>query len=387
MSGGLTSSEDTLNEQITPIHIFFSDMDDPRASNAVHPLINVLFISLVAMICGADDVASIYEFAHHRKSFFFKYLDMSAGLPSLATFERVLSRLDPVQLNQRLMSWVLHRTGPLNGLHLACDGKSRRSSFEQRDRSDIVHTTSVFIRQNNLFLGALSSREQGHEIADAKALFELLDIKGTTITLDALHTSMVMTEILHKKKANYVLPLKGNVPARLEETKTAFDAWRADKDGLGDHHSETTKGHGRIEERSVWVMPVGNWFGELKKWRGLKSIVEVERRTTRNGKETFERSYYITSLEGSDVKEIFETIRGHWAVENQGHWCLDMIMNEDASRSRKDRSAENLAILARTALNFLRSANFGPDQLKRRRVACALNEDYLVKVLASLDVK
>lgn len=387
MSGGLTNDEDVLNELLTPIHIFFADFDDPRASNAVHPLINIIFISLVAMICGADDVASIYEFAGHKKQFFFKYLDMSAGIPSLATFERVLARLDPVQLNQRLMHWVLHRKGALDGLHLACDGKARRASFQNPDRSDIVHTTSVFVRQHNMFLGALSSRGSGHEIADAHALFELLDIKGTTVTLDALHTSTTTTDILYKKKAHYILPLKGNVPARLEETKTAFDAWRPSKDELGHHHSEISKGHGRIEERSVWVMEVGNWFGELKRWKGLKSLVEVERRTTRDGKESFERSYYITSLSPSDAKEIFETIRGHWSIENQGHWCLDMLLNEDANRSRKDRSAQNLAVLARFALNFLRAADFGPDQIRRRRAGCALNEDYLVKVLASLDVK
>ncbi len=141
------------------------------------------------------------------------------------------------------------------------------------------------------------------------------------------------------------------------------------------------KGHGRIEERRCWITEEIGWLESKGAWKNLKSVVMVEaRREVMGGKKTVERRYFISSLE-ANAQEALKCVRGHWAIENQLHWCLDIGFREDDCRVREAKSAENLATLRHIGLNLLKQEESCKLGIKSKRKKAGWNESYLLKVL------
>lgn len=225
------------------------------------------------------------------------------------------------------------------------------------------------------------------EINDLRELLAPIDLKGALLTADALHTNTVTCELLHAKKADYVLPLKENCPARLAEVVAEFDYRFKDEPKSLSVCSGTEKGHGRVEERRAWALNVdSSWFDNLKDWKGLRSVIRLERTRYIQAKDKEEREvrYFLSSLAAEQIEQSVRAIRAHWSVENQGHWCLDMVLDDDRNRSRRGHSGKNLAILKRIALNMLRKTPSGPNSLRRKQLAAAITDRYLRTVLDSL---
>ena len=119
------------------------------------------------------------------------------------------------------------------------------------------------------------------------------------------------------------------------------------------------KGHGRVEERTLKVMPVPK---HLKEWPGINHICQVTRSRWKKGKETCETVYAITSLTGqrASAENLLAFNRNHWAIENQLHRVRDMTFNEDRSTLRKGSSPQLMASLRNTAIQVIKRANLTP---------------------------
>lgn len=374
----------------------FQDLPDPRSSlGRRHVLSDLLAIAICALICGADGWSGVEEFGQSKAKWFATFLQLPHGIPSHDTFGRVFAALDPQALERCFENWVAALARTCGGKLVSFDGKSLRQSFAHAwDKSGMAHLVSAFVGANRLVLGQLAvpqagadeEQRRGNEITVLPKLLELLDLKGATVTVDAIGCQRALAEKVLEKEADYVLCAKDNQPTLLRRVKASMEL--AILEGLaqtpGKFFREVEGDHGRIETRRVWVTDAAAWLGKqlLAQWPGLASIACVERvREVIGGKTETERHYYISSVPDCDAATMAGAVRGHWAIENQLHWHLDVSFDEDACRVRKDHGPENLSRLRRIALNLLQQETTRKRGIKIKRLRAGWDHDYLLKVL------
>jgi predicted transposase YbfD/YdcC len=373
----------------------FEDLPDPRSpSGRRHVLLDLLAIAICAVICGADGWVAVEEFGHSKAQWFATFLRLPHGIPSHDTFGRVFAMLEPKAMERCFMRWVAGLVRACGGKLVSFDGKSLRQSFEHAwDKSGMAHLVSAFVGANRLVLGQLAvpqagadeEQRRGNELTVLPELLELLDLKGATVSIDAIGCQRGLAEKVLEKGADYVLCVKENQPKLLERVKASMEL--AVLEGLsrtaGKFFREVDGDHGRIETRRVWVADAAAWLdqGLLARWPGLASIACVERVREIGDKTESEKHYYISSLRDCDAQVMAGAVRGHWAIENQLHWHLDVSFGEDACRVRKDHGPENLSRLRRIALNLLQAETTCKRGVKTKRLRAGWDHDYLLRVL------
>lgn len=369
----------------TRIMEHFGDLPDPgRQAGRRHFLSDMLPIAICAVICGADEFSATAEFGRAKRKWFKKFLRLPHGIPSADTFERVFARLDPEAFERCFVSWIQALAGSSNGELIAIDGKSLRGSLDRAGKKAAIHMVSAWASGNRLCFGQLATEGKSNEIAAIPRLFELLDLTGATVTIDAEGCQKEIARQIDERGGDYVLALKGNQPTMRDEVKLLFDD--AIANGFGDlsydFYEQTEGDHGRIETRRVWVTPEVDWFEDRAQWKGLKSFAAVECERTVGEKTSCERRYFISSLKGDDAKAIAKAVRHHWQIENGLHWSLDVSFAEDKSRVRKGHAAENLSRIRRIALNLLKAETVHCKRgIKTKRLRAGWDHDYLLRVL------
>jgi predicted transposase YbfD/YdcC len=365
---------------------YFQDLKDPRRPNVRHSFSDILTIAILAVLCRADDFDEIVLWAQLRREWLAGFLELPNGIPHPDTFRRIFARLDPAGFERCFGAWTQSLAESLHGQVVAIDGKSLRHSFQRAWDQQMIHMVSAWASENQLLLGQIAVDEKSNEITAVPRLLELLNLKGATVTLDAMGTQRAIAEQIVKQKADYVLAVKDNQPELCQKvTSLLDDAILENFKGMSyGYHEATNAGHGRTEIRRVWVTDEVRWLGpQLRaRWPRLKSVAVVEAiRRLDNGQSSTERRYFISSRAGTDAAWMAHAIRSHWGIENRLHWPLDVTFGEDASRMRKDFAAENVSRLRRLALNLLRMVP-GKMSMKRKRFACSLDLDYLLKALS-----
>jgi predicted transposase YbfD/YdcC len=378
---------------ISQVMTHFSDLPDPRKPlGKRHVLSDMLVIAICAVICGAEGWCQVEEFGRSKRSWFETFLELPHGIPSHDTFGRVFAALDPSAFERCFMSWVSTLAELSKGKLVSVDGKSIRRSFAHAwDVSGMAHLVSAFVGHNRLVLGQLATTHaaegdgpRGGEITTIGKLLDLLDFQGATVSIDAIGCQRAIAQKIVDKPADYVLCVKENQPTLHDQVKRLLD--EAIIDGqLGLNFCQEVDGeHGRIETRRVWTTDRVRHLRLAEPWPGLASIACVERvREVMGGKTSTERNYYISSIKRADARALADAIRGHWAVENQLHWHLDMSFGEDACRIRKDHAAENFSRLRRIALNQLQREKCLKGGIKTKRLKSGWDHDYLLKVLSA----
>ena len=363
----------------------FAEMPDPRRqAGRRHYLSDILAIAICAVVCGADEFSAMAEFGRAKRRWFKKYLRLPHGIAAADTFERLFARLDPEAFERCFLSWVKALAGSTDGELIAIDGKTLRRSFDRADKKAAIHMVSAWAQANQLCFGQLATEAKSNEITAIPRLLELLDLQGTTVTIDAEGCQKQIAAKIMDRGGDYVLALKGNQPTMHDEVKLLFDD--AITGGFGelsyDFHEETEGDHGRIETRRCWVTSEVGWFEDRGAWAGLCSFAAVECERTVGDETTCERRYFISSHDGTSAERIATAVRSHWRIENSLHWSLDVGFNEDQSRARNGHAAENLSRLRRIALNLLKAETVHCKLgIKNKRLRAGWDHDYLLRVL------
>jgi predicted transposase YbfD/YdcC len=371
--------------------LHFAELEDPRSTvNLQHPLVSVVVIALMAALAGAGGPTAIARWAALKGEFLSTTLDLPNGIPRKDVFRRVLMAVRPGAFQACFVNWLnsLRATAAATSGEkqpvLAVDGKTARRSHDRKKGLGALHSVSVWASEFGLSLGQVACAEKSNEITAIPELLRLVDIKGAIITIDAMGTQKAIAAEIIDGKADYVLGLKGN-----QETlhQAVIDHINEMLDGdLGDarEHVTTEKGHGREETRTYLQLPAPADLPGFTLWKGLKSIGIVTSQCFRDGKETIEVRYYISSL-AVVVKQFARAVRGHWGIENTCHWVLDMTYREDESRIREKTLRENFAWLNRFTLSLLKQH---PDRtsIAMKRRSCGWNENYLLEVLTGATI-
>jgi predicted transposase YbfD/YdcC len=339
------------------------------------------------MICDADGWQDIEDFAKAKARWFATFMDLSHGVPSADTFRRVLSRLDPHAFEDCFMNWMRAVVDQSQGRLLAIDGKSIRRSFEQGwDKSGMAHLVSVFAARNGQSLGQIKTPGKGHEIEGIKQLLGLVDLRGATVTLDAIGCQKAIAKQIVDAGGDYVLAVKDNQLTLHQRVRVELDDMIRDrfKGAWHDRDEQVDAGHGRIETRRVWTTDQLDWLKVAGDWPGLRSVVvvEAEREVIGQGA-SVERRHFITSL-APDAVTLGEAVRRHWSIENSLHYVLDVSFHEDDSRIRRGHGAENVSRLRRMALNLLKGADHLTKRksIKGRRKIAGWDHDFLIRLIA-----
>ena len=360
----------------------FADVPDPRIErHRWHKLSDILVIAVCAVLCGAESYPAIEDFGQEREAWLRQFLELPSGIPSHDTFNRVLRVLEPEALQRGFLNWMQAVAEVTHGEVVAIDGKALRRSFAKSRSKRAIHMVSAWATANGVVLGQRKVDTKSNEITAIPALLELLALKGCIVTIDAMGCQRAIAQTIVEQGADYVLALKDNQPTLAHAVEQFFvtgpqaEAHRT----ASAYANQSEQGHGRVELRCAWISAELPAEVTAAAWPGLRSIGMVQATRTVAGESSVEQRFYLTSLP-PEAEPFALAVRKHWEIENQLHWSLDVTFREDQSRVRMGHGAENFAVLRHIALNLLRQ-DPSTKSLPRKRLACALNPDYLLKVL------
>ena len=368
------------------IETHFEEVRDPRQQGKIdHPLINIIFITICGVLCGADDWVAIATFGQSQRRWLGKYLDLENGIPSHDTLGRAFAVINGQEFQQGFLNWMGSVSQLIEGI-VAVDGKKLRRSHDKGIGKEAIHMVSAWGVANGLVLGQRKVDEKSNEITAIPQLLEALDLKDCIVTIDAMGCQRDIAQQIVDQEGDYLLSLKGNQGQLHEDVAEMFDYFEeiAFQEIDHDYHKMVNKGHGRLEVRECWVFEPAAWsdyFRTLDKWVGLQAVAMIRSQRWEAEKVTTETRYFITSLAAQAEKILF-TARNHWGIENGLHWVLDIAFNEDQSRVRQGHAAENLAVIRHLVLNLLSQEKSLKVGKKNKRLRCAWDVEYREKVLS-----
>ena len=365
----------------------FSELDDPRAARGKrHALLDIITITICAVICGADGWADVELFGKCKYGWLKRFLKLSNGIPSHDTFGRVFARLDARQFQRCFTTWVRAVSELTQGQVIAIDGKTLRRSHDTRAAKAAIHMVSAWAQANSLVLGQTRVDARSNEITAIPQLLKLLEVSGCIVTIDAMGCQKEIARTIIAQGADYVLALKSNQSQLHQDVKDTFHLAR--QTGFAeiahDFHETVEKGHGRIEKRRCWTISEPDYLHYLNEggqWHNLTSIGMVEAERWGAANTSVETRWYISSLTG-DAAALLAATRGHWGIENSLHWVLDLSFREDESRVRSGNAAENLAVIRHLALNLLKQDQTINASIRAKRKRAAWDSDYLLAVIS-----
>ena len=368
----------------TGLHKYFGELIDPRMDRTKkHPLLNIIIIAICGVICGAENWVAIERFARSKEAWFCTFLDLSEGIPSHDTFNRVFSLLDSQAFGRQFMAWANSLSATIKTV-ISLDGKALRATKDEVNGLGCFYLVNAWCSANGLALGQIKVDSKSNEITAIPGLLELLELEGTVVTMDAMGCQKKIAAHIIEKKADYVLSLKGNhgnlhddirLYMQSIENKTLKKQW--------DYHRTIDGEHGRIETRECWVSNDLSWLEEASNWAGLSSVAMLKSTREICDEVSVEYRYYICSLTQGNAEQCARFIRQHWGVENGLHWCLDVAFNEDRSRSKIGHCAENIGMLNKIALNLLKKETSAKVGIKTKRLMAGWDHEYLLKILAA----
>ena len=358
----------------------FKDLTDPRVNRGGnHCLYEMVVIALTSAICGANAWTDVERFGNAKFNWFKRFLVLEHGIPSHDTFGRVFAALDTEEFLACLQSWISTLQQNMRGEAVAIDGKVLRHSFDHALAAPSLHVVNAWATGLRICLGQITMPPGSSEVHVIPRLLEFLELHGAVVTLDALHCTPQIVSKIRDQGADYVLTLKKNQPTLFECVEQLFSD--ADKSNTRiRRHVTTEKSHGREERREYCVTSAPK--SVRAKWKDIRSVGVVHRyrKVLTTGKVHRETRYFISSL-APRVRNLAKYVRGHWSVENELHWCLDVNFGEDASRIRKGNGQEIASIFRRLALSILQRDTTQKENIRGKRLIAGWNTDALEQIL------
>lgn len=352
------------------------------SENLKHPLVDLILLGLCGVVGGCEDFVEIAAWGKVNAPFLRTFLELPPGIASHDTFTRVFALLPPAPVQAVVLPWLLERRGePGDYVHL--DGKTLRGTRCQRQKLKALHVVSAWAGQSGITLGQVAVADKSNEITAMPPLLKLLDLHEKIVTIDARGCQKAIAETIVTGGGDYILAIKDNQPTLHTEVQAVFAQAPAPKLRSSRVATTSDKGHGREEQRTVWVLPAHEYLSaaHCALWLGVLSVVMVTREVwcQATGAQSMEVSYFLSSLP-PNARRIGRAIRGHWSVENGLHWVLDVVFREDARRVYDRTTAENVALLNRLALSLLRG-DPSKDSMKVKRKLAGWSIPYLAQLL------
>ena len=361
----------------------FEDLEDPRSErNQLHSMPEILLLTLCAAICGAEGWQDVEDFGEAKIDFLKKFFPYKHGIPSDDTCRRFFRALDPEKFQELFRAWVQSFQLNLQDEIIAIDGKSSRHSFDH-DKA-MLHMVSAYATKTGLVLAQEKVSNKSNEITAIPKVLEWLDLKGNTVTIDAMGCQYKIADQIIEQEGNYIFGLKGNQGVLNEAVRTYFEAKNVREFLDIKSCEDVNKGHGRLETRKCEVSHNVAWLQEQHpKWKTVKSLIRIESIRDIKGKLSHETRYYISSLKETPEK-MLESIRSHWGIENELHWVLDMSFGEDACRIRKDNAPQIMSTIRHIAFNLLKlqKSKMKRQSVKRLRKMAGWDDQLLKSIIS-----
>jgi predicted transposase YbfD/YdcC len=360
------------------------EIEDPRRQwgNLRHKLVEILIIGLCTVICLGEDFEDMEDFGKDREDWLRGFLELPNGIPGHDTFRRVFERINPNALAKSLNAW-LDNTGRSGGRNVNIDGKTICGSKNTKHAA--YHVVSAWVSENHMTLGELVVDDKSNEITAIPELLEMIDIEGDIVTIDAMGCQTEIAAKIREAGADYVLALKDNHPTLHADVAEYFDWIETEqpKNEQIDHYkSKPEKGHGRIETREI-LTAHADWLESKEDWADIQTLIRYRCTREIDGVETISVRHYISSFD-TTAEGFLDIIRGHWSVENQLHWMLDVVFREDDARARKDNSPLNFNVLRKIALAVLKKISVKRLSVRRKMMKAARDQDFLAMILFQL---
>ncbi len=362
----------------------FGQLDDPRIERKkLHPMPEILLLTLCAVICGAESWDDIEMFGKSKLALLRQYLPYEYGVPSDDTVRRFFRAIDTAQFQRLFVEWIRVWLSPeAAGKVVAIDGKTLRGSHDGGQSP--IHLVSAFASEARIVLGQIKTSEKSNEITAIPELLAWLDVRGAIVTIDAMGCQKAIAEKIIDKGGDYLLALKGNQSSLHDDVRLHFEQTAPASLARMTRAESVDKGHGRIEVRQCRVSTDIDWLRvRHPEWKNLGSIVAIDSERLTGDTTARETRYFISSSLIS-APQMLAAVRLHWGIENQLHWVLDMSFGEDQSRIRKDNAPTNVAIIRHAALNMIRQAQKKRVSIKRMRKAAGWDDSVLTDILAQV---
>lgn len=358
--------------------IFMTIADHRVTGRCTYILSDLLTIALLTYVCDGEDYVDMSEFAHIRARDFglLSYTDQS---PSPDTFERLMSAVNPDEIERCLITYGRYFLDSLAEKQVVIDGKKLRGTAPKLNGTKGDYLMNAFVSENHIMIGQLRLKDKENEIVAIPQVIEKLDIGEAVVSIDAIGTQVNIAQAILDKKAHYFLAVKENQGALSEQIT---DAFRYNKPI--DTATQMEADHGRIETRDCRILDVSAIEDSevAARWPGLKTLVEITSTVDYGDRIAKTVRLYISDENFPKAAYFNMLARGHWSIENQLHWNLDVTFKEDASRARKGSAAQNLSTIRKLALQIVKSHN-DKRSLRKRRFRAALSQEYLTELLLS----
>lgn len=364
------------------VRVHFENLTDPRRREPTYPLLNVVVMTLCAVISGADDFVAIAQWARTHQAWLARFLDLSAGIPSHDRFNSIFAAINSREFESCLLSWITSLHEITAGQVIAIDGKTLRRSYDSANSKSAIHMVSAWATRNQISLGQVVTDAKSNEITAIPKLLELIDVSGGIVTIDAMGCQTEIVEKIVEKKAIACIAVKKNQPKLHAAIQQHFDNMIESDfaDATVRWVQSSEKGHGREETRMYAICPVPESVKDLKRWPQVRAIGMSTNITVRDGKEHTETRYYILTRYVSG-KRFADAVRSHWGIENCLHWQLDVTFREDDCRVRKGNCDANLSVIRRFALTMLKNNKSQKLGIKNKRLRAAWDTEFLSEVL------
>jgi predicted transposase YbfD/YdcC len=376
----------------------FMIIEDIREQGKVkHKLIDIIFLVVSAVICNCNEWKDIALWCRMKtnQEWLKKHIELANGMPSLSTIGRLFNIISPKQFEKCFANWMKRAVELPEGDVVSIDGKTMRGTIEEGSTKG-VHIVSAICKSYNLVIGQNKTSEKSNEITAIPELLDMLNLKGCVVTIDAMGCQKKIAKKIAKEcKADYVLNVKSNQPSLLDDIVQHFQnedmieiikninsEYKVNGESLDFEDIKLSmvktveKGHGRIEKRSYYYSNDLTLLIDAKKeWHSLKGIGMVKREVEEKGKTSIEYSYHIASVD--NIMQFEKAVRGHWAVESM-HWSLDVTYKDDANKTRKGTSPQNMALLKRIAFNAVKKdiTKYPKESMKGKRFIATYDLEY-----------
>jgi predicted transposase YbfD/YdcC len=376
----MPNSQSKLLKKFPNFHSFFISMTDPRRTDKgkfYYPLQEILFLTIASVISGADNWTAISRFGKAKLEWLRNYYPYENGIPSHDVLGDLFARIDHSQFASCFTEWVNSMSVHTNGEVIAIDGKTICNSGNKTSGKSAIHVVSAYAATNKLCLGQQVTEQKSNEITAIPELLKILDIKDCIVTIDAMGCQKKIAQSIIDQDADYILMVKGNQKELKTQVEKMFNIGK-----VSDSYTQIDSGHGRIETRKCDIICDLTFMDDKEDWPALTKVIRVqsERHDKQNNKTAQHTRFYIGSgLHGA--KQINDSVREHWSVENNLHWSLDVIFKEDASLKKKGNSAENYNIILKMALALIEKEKSTKASKPIKRLNAAWDDKYRDKLL------